>query len=146
MIFPLAAVGLVQLAFICDRHAWCGYNDFLRDLDEASVVAAHIAAPEIAYLNKQLPAGAKVLSVGDAEMFEARFSVIYNTVFDRSIFETWFAARPGEAGAGIERAWGAVRDPATIRTRLADQGITPGYVNSLGVLRYRAPAYDGYHD
>jgi hypothetical protein len=116
----------------------------LRDLDEASEVAAHISAPEIVYLNKQLPEHAKVLSVGDAEVFEARFPVVYNTVFDRSIFETWFAARPGEAGADVDRVGGAVRDPAAIRKKLADEGITHVYVNWLEILRYRAPRSYGY--
>src|SRR4029079_7715206 len=88
---PLAAIGLFQLAFITDPRGLCGYNDFLRDLDEASLVAGYKSAPEILYLNEQLPQGAKVLSVGDAEMFEARFPVVYNTVFDHSIFEEWFA-------------------------------------------------------
>ena len=98
-------------------------------------------APELMYLNDELPAGAKVLSVGDAEMFEARFPVVYNTVFDRSIFEDWFAARPGEAGAHS-----AVRDPADIRKKLADEGITHIYVNWLEILRYRAPGSYGYTD
>src|SRR4029077_13634061 len=117
---------------------WCGYNDFLRDLDEASKIAAHITAPELVYLNDQLPKGAKVLSVGDAEMFEARFPVVYNTVFDRSIFEDWFAARPGEGGA--------MGDPEAIRKKLADEGITHVYVNWLEILRYRAPGSYGYTD
>src|SRR4029077_15363394 len=125
---------------------WCGYNDFLRDLDEASKIAAHITAPELVYLNDQLPPGAKVLSVGDAEMFEARFPVVYNTVFDRSIFEDWFAERPGEAGTGIAGAGGALRHPAAIRKRLADEGITHVYVNWLEILRYRAPGSYGYTD
>jgi hypothetical protein len=146
MIIPLAAVSLFQLAFITDPHGLCGYNDFLRDLDEASAVAAYKTAPELLYLNEHLPEGAKVLSVGDAEMFEARFPVVYNTVFDRSIFEDWFAATPGEAGADGAGAGGGLRDPAAIRKKLADEGITHIYVNWLEILRYRAPGSYGYTD
>ena len=141
LVIPLAAVGVFQLAFICDRHGLCGYNDFLRDLNEARLAAAHKTAPEVLYLNEHLPANSKVLSVGDAEMFEARFPVVYNTVFDRSIFEDWFAVQPGEAGAR-----GALRDPAAIRKKLAAEGITHVYVNWLEILRYRAPGSYGYTD
>jgi hypothetical protein len=141
LIAPLAVVGLYQLAFITDRHGLCGYNDFLRDLDEAAVVAANISAPEIVYLNDHLPAGAKVLSVGDAEMFEARFDVVYNTVFDRSIFEDWLATSPDEPGGR-----GALRESAAIRQKLADEGISHVYVNWLEILRYRAPGSYGYTD
>lgn len=137
--FVLAGAPLLlfQFELMTGVGAWCGYNDYLRDLDEAGQVAAFVTAPEIVHLNEQLPSGAKVLAVGDAEMFFARFPVVYNTVFDRSIFEDWCSARPGDPAAPL-------RDPAAIRATLAANGITHVYVNWLEVLRYRSPGNYGY--
>jgi hypothetical protein len=137
LLIPVTAVGVFQLAFITTNLAFCGYNDFLRDLDEAGQVAANVS-PEIAYLNRVLPKGSKVLSVGDAEMFDTRFPVVYNTVFDQSIFEAWVAALPGAGRAGV------FRDPAEIRRKLAGERITHVYVNWLEILRYRVPGSYGY--
>jgi hypothetical protein len=67
--------------------------------------------------------------------------VVYNTVFDRSIFEDWFAARPGET-AGPS----GLRDPATIREKLAAEGITQVYVCWREILRYRSPGNYGFSD
>jgi hypothetical protein len=139
LIVPAAVCAVYQLAFITNSAAFCGYNDFLRDLDEARQVAANVS-PEIEYLNRSLPRGSKVLSVGDAEMFDARFPVVYNTVFDQSIFEAWIAARPGSGADGV------LRDPAEIRHRLAAEQITHVYVNWLEILRYRVPGSYGYTD
>lgn len=137
LLIPVTAVGVFQLAFITNSAGFCGYNDFLRDLDEAGQVTANVS-PEIAYLNRVLPRGSKVLSVGDAELFDAKFPVVYNTVFDQSIFETWVAAIPGAGTAGI------FRDPAEIRRKLAGERVTHVYVNWLEILRYRVPGSYGY--
>ncbi|MSR59374.1 MAG: hypothetical protein EXS05_17315 [Planctomycetaceae bacterium] len=119
-----------------------GYNAYLLDLDLASTYVASLTAPEVFYLNVHLPAGSRVLSVGDAELFEARFGVVYNTVFDHSIFEEWCAGEPG-ADPAVERP---LRDAAEIRAKFAAQGITHVYVNWLEILRYRAPGSYGYTD
>jgi hypothetical protein len=80
-----------------------------------------------------------VLSVGDAAVFEARFPVVYNTVFDRSIFQDWFKARPGETSDGAE-----LREAEVIRRKLAEAGITHIYVSWREILRYRSPGNYGY--
>ncbi len=139
IVLPLAGMGLFHLEFITTRLG--GYNDFYADLDDAGRYAARLAAPEIAYLNEHLPAGSKVLSVGDAAVFEARFPIVYNTVFDRSIFEEWLAARPGERPAGL-----GLCDAETIRKKLADERITHIYVCWREILRYRSPGNYGYTD
>lgn len=136
---PLIVLGLFQLAFITTRL--CGYNDYLRDLDEAARFAAQHTDPEVVYLNKHLPAGSKVLSVGDAMMFESRFPVVYNTVFDRSIFEEWFAARAGEPSGPA-----GLRDAAAIRKKLTEEKVTHIYVCWREILRYRSPGNYGYTD
>ena len=63
----------------------CGYNAYLLDYALAREQTAEITSPEVQYLNRNLPPGSNVLSVGDAELFYAEFPAIYNTVFDRSI-------------------------------------------------------------
>jgi hypothetical protein len=139
LLAPLVVIGIYQLAFITNGAGFCGYNDFLRDLDEAEQVAANVS-PEIEYLNRVLPEGSKVLSVGDAEMFDARFPVVYTTVFDQSIFEAWCAVKPGAGRAGV------LRESAEIRRKLAEERITHVYVNWLEILRYRVPGSYGYTD
>lgn len=136
---PLAVIGFFQLAFITTRL--CGYNDYLRDLDEAARFAAQHTDPEVVYLNKHLPVGSKVLSVGDAMMFESKFPVIYNTVFDHSIFEEWLAARPGEPSGPA-----GLRDAMAIRNKLTEEKVTHIYVCWREILRYRSPGNYGYTD
>ncbi|MBS0264151.1 MAG: hypothetical protein JSS02_19600 [Planctomycetes bacterium] len=135
----LFAQGAFQLELMTGVGNWCGYNDYLRDLTEAGEVASSITAPELVYLNRQLPPDAKVLSVGDAEMFYARFPVIYNTVFDRSIFEAWFCAadRLSDGDSRLEEV-------TEIRRTLESAGITHIYINWLEILRYRSPGNYGY--
>jgi hypothetical protein len=143
IVVPCLAIGLFNLEFIVGSRGLCGYNGYLRDLDEAELIAAQATSPEIVWLNYTLPRDppAKVLSVGDAEMFYARFPVVYNTVFDRSIIEEWCAAPPG---ASAEAA--GLRDPLEIRRRFADEGITHVYVNWFEILRYRSPGNYGFSD
>ena len=78
----------------------------------------------------------------DAEMFEARFPVVYNTVFDESIFEHWCGDDRSPLPAG-ERP---LRSAEEIRQTFAAHGITHVYVNWLEVLRYRSPGNYGYTD
>jgi hypothetical protein len=128
-------VGLFHLKFITSPLG--GYNEYFADLDSAERACAQISAPELAWLNENLPPGSKVLSVGDAAVFAARVPVVYNTVFDRSLFEEWCAARPGEASTEL-------RDASAIRKKFAEEGITHVYVCWREILRYRSPGNYGY--
>ena len=106
---------------------------------------AEFTAPELVHLNQQLPRGSRVLSIGDAEMFEARFPVIYNTVFDHSIFEDWVGAEARVGPDGFaEHADRPLKSANEIRQILDDRGITHFYVNWLEILRYRSPGNYGY--
>lgn len=124
---------------------WGGYNGFLESFSAASKFVAEFTAPELVHLNQQLPPGSRVLAIGDAEMFEARFPVVYNTVFDHSIFEDWLG---GEAAVGTDgfpdHAGRPLKSADEIRQILAAQGITHFYVNWLEILRYRSPGNYGY--
>jgi 4-amino-4-deoxy-L-arabinose transferase-like glycosyltransferase len=134
-----AAIAVFNLATVT-RTGLGGYNDYLRDLDEAAVFAAQHSAPELLYLHSRLPRGSKVLSVGDAAVFEARFPIVYNTVFDFSIFEEWLSAHPRAAVDNV------LRDAAAIHEKLRAEGITHIYVSWREILRYRSPGNYGYTD
>ena len=113
-----------------------GYNAGLTDLNYARDFAARLTSPEVAWLNDryksgELPLDAKVLCVGEAELFDAEFPYYYNTVFNRSLLEEWCAPRSGEEAAV------GIRDPEEIRATFAQYGVTHVLVNWSEVLRYR---------
>jgi hypothetical protein len=117
----------------------CGANAFLSDLRQARERAEN---PYIAFLNQTLPKSAKVLCVGEAEVFEARFPVVYNTVFDRSIFQEWFAVdSPGTPARELR-----LKPIAQIRAKLHDEGITHINVNWREIERYQSPGSYGYSE
>lgn len=123
-----------------------GYNAGLTKLSAASDLASRITGPEIAWLNEsiaagRLPANTKVLCVGEAELFHARFPYVYNTVFDHVIFEQWCGG-DGMTPSG-ERP---LKSAAEIRRAFKEQGITHVYVNWGEILRYRQPYSYGYSD
>lgn len=122
---------LFNLAYITTGQS--GYSEFLIDLDYSQKSTARAVPPVIAYLNDNLPPDSRVLMVGEAQVFDARFPLVYNTVFDHSIFQQWCAiddARipPGEL---------PLRKTAEIHQRLRDEGITHLCVNWQEILRYR---------
>ncbi len=138
------AGGVVVVAglfnFVFESSGLAGYNDFLRDLPRADRMALHITAPEIEWLNDHAPGGARVLAVGDAEIFGATFPVLYNTVFDRSLFEA-LCGEASHTGPSAERP---LRASTAIRDAFRSAGITHVYVNWSEILRYRTTY--GYTD
>ncbi len=129
---------IFNLGFITTHH--CGYNAYLGDINQARSWSEFTAAG-IQFLNRMnLTNNTKVLCVGEAQVFDARFPVVYNTVFDRSIFQQWCAME----SEGISDGNLAMRDPEQIRQKFLDEGITHVYVNWREILRYR-PTY-GYSD
>jgi len=106
----IAGAVLFNLAFIVSGAA--GNNAFLADLKNAQQ-----APPGIAFLNNELPSNSRVLMVGEAQVFDADFPLVYNTVFDHSIFEQWSAA--------------------DIRRRFRNEKITHLFVNWQEIHRYR---------
>ena len=74
-----------------------------------------------------------MLCVGEAQVFDAEFPLVYNTVFDRSILQEWTAdLRPGVASGDLP-----LRGADEIRTKLRDEGITHVLVNWQEIVRYR---------
>jgi hypothetical protein len=111
----------------------CGLNAWLGDYEKVNQIAAS-SAQTISTMNQMnLSPDAKVLCVGEAQVFDARFQHVYNTVFDISIFEQWCSA----AERGTLPADQPMRTPEEIRQTLSDHGITHVLVNWQEILRYR---------
>jgi hypothetical protein len=127
---------LFNLAFVTTPYA--GFNGFL--LDEAK--AQEMVLGTSIHLCRQAGVrdGGKVLFVGEAAVFEADFPYVYNTVFDDSFFEQWFAAPV----AGQPKSAWPLRPTDDIRHTLAEQGITHVCVHWLEVIRYRLPGSYGF--
>jgi hypothetical protein len=120
----IAGAVLFNLGFV--TTGLCGNNMYLADLGDARRVSESFT-PGIEKLNNNLPDNAKVLCVGEAQVFDARFPLVYNTVFDRSIFEEWCTLPNSQE----------LRNPDEILRKFHQEGITHVFVNWQEVLRYR---------
>ena len=125
----IAAVTLFNVRF-CGT-ALVGFHVGLMDLEVARQTTIR---PDIRLLNDTLSDDAKVLMVGEAEVFDATFPVAYNTVFDDCLFEEWTTLPEDKDRPVKERR---MLPPAVIRQRLWDEGITHVLINWGAVLRYR---------
>jgi hypothetical protein len=135
---PVAALVVFNLAFATSILG--GYNAYL--LDE-KFLPAQTTTPSIAAIQEAgVASPSRVLMVGEAEIFDARFSLRYNTVFDRSLFELWFASSEPDVEAGHRE----FRPIPEIREQLREEGITHVFVNWMEIVRYRAPGSYGYTD
>lgn len=121
-----------NLGFITTPYA--GLNTYLADLD---ALRPRIEKTGIRYLNARLPDSARVLSVGEAALFDARFPYAYNTVFDVSLLETWCRLDSESAEASGEADAGRLRPADAIRSTFSERGITHVYVDWQEILRYR---------
>ena len=126
----IAAAVLFNLVIVTTRLS--GYNNYLIDLDFARHDPSRMTA-SIALLDNVLPTGSRVLMVGEAEVFDADFDYVYNTVFDESLFERWTAAAVPDVPADDQ----PLRSADDIRKTLHEQGITHLFVNWSEILRYR---------
>ncbi|MEZ6034784.1 MAG: hypothetical protein R3C17_16950 [Planctomycetaceae bacterium] len=89
---------------------------------------------DIRFLNASLPANAKILMVGEAEVFDATFPLVYNTVFDDCLFETWTELPEDRQRPAAERR---MLPPELILEQLHRDNITHILVNWGAILRYR---------
>jgi len=122
---------LFNLGFI--TTALCGPNMWLSDLESVRDEAEGSSKP-VAYLNRMwLPTDAKVLFVGEAQVFDVRVPLVYNTVFDISIFEQWCSVNE----PGVPVADQKMKSADEIRERLRSEGVTHILVNWQEILRYR---------
>ncbi|QDU08424.1 ArnT family glycosyltransferase [Gimesia aquarii] len=111
-----------------------GNNAYLDDLNYARKFTANLTGPEIMQLNQmQLGPNQVVLSVGDAELFNAEFPVIYNTVFDHEVFKQWTAKPEPDVPDKLL----SMKSANEIKEKLKAEHIAYIYVNWAEVLRYR---------
>ena len=89
---------------------------------------------DIRLLNSTLPQNSKVLMVGEAEVFDATFDLVYCTVFDENTFEKWTSI---DSGPPADHQNSRLKSLEDIRTIFRKNGITHVYVNWSEVLRYR---------
>jgi len=128
----IVAACLFNLAFI--TTGLCGYNAYLIELKAARLETAEITSPEVVFLNTlRLETGWKVLSVGDAELFDAEFPVVYNTVFDRSIFQDWYTVVRSNRTDVTPK----LKSAKEFHQKLAEENVRLIYVNWSEILRYR---------
>ncbi len=122
-------------------QAWeiTGYNAWLSDLERARENAAY---PYFSFMNRWLPKGSKVLDVGDGQVFNAQFPVVYNTVFNHSIFKEWCAGPP--AAPTTKDSDLPLKPAKEILQTLHEHGVTHIYVCWEWIRRYREPGNYGY--
>jgi hypothetical protein len=106
-----------------------GDNAYIAPLEVLRSEPARVSAYHL-WINKYLRPGDRVLSVGDAAVFDIEVPVVYSTVFDDCLFESLMRNRTGE-----ER-----------RAALDALGITHVYVNWAEIDRYRGPGNYGFSD
>ena len=123
--------------FFCTL-AIVGFHAGLMDLQQARELAIR---SDILFLNQNLPESARVLMVGEAEVFDADFALVYNTTFDDSIFEQW-TTHPDDHSLPVKER--RMNDVAAIKARLSAEKITHVFVNWGEILRYRRPDSYGY--
>ena len=125
---------LMSLAIITNfayvSTALAGFNEWTGDLNVLRASVPEMLNRPLTRLEAELPAGAKVLLVGQAAVFHFQRPVIYNTVFNRDTLE----------------ALTRHRRPDEIRKEFRRRGITHVYVDWYEIDRYRSPGNYGFTD
>lgn len=101
-------------------------------LTELSALKKMPIRQDLRILNKTLHESANVLMVGEAEVFDTEFRLVYNTVFDESLFQQWTSEDLSLADEAQP-----MKPAAEIAATLRERGITHVYVNWSEILRYR---------
>jgi hypothetical protein len=126
-----AVLGLCVVSnFAYISTALAGLNEWTGELGTLRTSVPEMLNRPLARLDAELPAGAKVLLVGQAAVFHFRHDVVYNTVFNRDTIET------------LTRG----RTPEQTRGELRRLGVTHVYVDWFEIERYRSPGNYGYTD
>ena len=131
-LLALVGVGTLWSSVVITSGIGGGDSRYLESLERLKHDPSRLA-PGHAWLNAHTPAGQRVLSIGDAQVFDLEVPVLYNTVFDPSVFESIVRDDRGE-----------LRPAADIRERL--RGVAFVYVNWGEIVRYRSPGNYGFSD
>lgn len=128
-VLAVLVLGLsVSFLFITAHEVF--YNAYFVNLARLRADASR-ARPWHLLLNEQVPEGAAVLSVGDAQVFDLTMPVFYNTAFDDSVLEQICKGHT----------------PAEIAAGLGERRISHVYVHWGEIARYRRPGnYGGVPD
>jgi len=106
-----------------------GYNAYFVRLEQLRYDPARADYWHV-YLNHNVSPGYKVLTVGDCQVFDLEMPVLYNTVFDDSVFEKIYQDQQGI--------------PEKIHAELDRLRVSHVYVNWLEIRRYREPGNYGF--
>ena len=128
MLWVFISVGLL-FSFAVLTGGALGNNNYLADLNNLRLDSQRVE-PWHVYLNQHRDKVSGVLLVGDAAPFDLDVPVLYNTVFDDSIFEQ--IAR----GQSLEQ----------VRAALAERHISHILVSWREIDRYRSPGNYGITD
>ncbi len=104
------------------------FNQWTDDLNTLRAEVPRTASPTLAWLDEQLPPGAKVLLVGQAGVFHMQHEILYNTVFDEETIEK------------IARN----QTPSQIEESLKTLGVTHILVDWSEIARHRKPGGYGF--
>ncbi len=127
IVLPISVLGAILFNFGFVTSPLVGNNSFLLDLNKAREVAT---TPSIALIESLKLERARVLFVGEAQVFDAHFDHLYNTVFDVSLFEQLCAQKTGQD------EWELLPEEEILQNfNLA--GITHVFVNWNEIVRYR---------
>jgi 4-amino-4-deoxy-L-arabinose transferase-like glycosyltransferase len=128
VVVGLLIVGMAfNLLLIIAPHAGF-YNAYFVALEELRQAGWRVGDPWHVYLNHHVPPGWRLLSVGDAQMFDVEPLVLYNTVFDDSILEEICKDRT----------------PEQIHAELLKRRISHIYVHWGEISRYSQPGNYGF--
>jgi hypothetical protein len=108
--------------------ALTGLNQWTDDLNRLRDEVPRMTNSALARLDRELPADAKVLLVGQAGVFHVRHPVAYNVVFSPETIETLAKGRT----------------PAEVQRALIERGITHVYVDWGEVERHTKPGGYGF--
>lgn len=111
-----------------------GYNAFLADLPTSRERITGEYQSGLHYLNQTIDDDSRVLMVGEAQVFDCEFPLVYNTVFDRSLFQQWTGTEDSQTEVSDEYR---LKSVAEIRKTFVEKKVTHIYVNWAEVLRYR---------
>jgi hypothetical protein len=106
----------------------CGFSGYFLNETEARQQVLNASVRVVESLH--LPADSKVLFVGEAELFDARFPYAYSTVFDKNLLEEWTSA------GKLDGQW-TLRPADEILNTFHKEGITHVFVSWNEILRYR---------
>ncbi len=136
-LFSTLAAGAVALSLLSNLvvvlSPLAGNNAYFSSLDEARKQARPLSARVLD--EARLPRGAKVLFVGEANVFDIEPPYLYNTVFDDSLL----------LGLILDDS-GTLRSREELKAAFANHQITHVLVQWSEIVRYRLPGSYGFPD